>query len=1378
MMGGHFKGFTNLYSLNKTLRFELIPQGETSEHIIAKWLDDTERAESYSKVKSLIDCRHREIINEVLGKFQFADKELNDLNSENVNADEDELDDFDNDKNDPLKKIRERLSKELTEKASILFSDKLINQSNEDDKCNLEIWLEEADDEQLELGNNEKVNRKTIIKDIKKMGRFWTYFGGFNENRKNIYSKEKIATSIPFRIIHTNFTIFKNNIKNYETIKNNHPELRAEIDKKGADEIFRLDYFNKCLTQGGIDIYNVDKLGIIATKQGETQDKGINQIINEYVQKLKSEKGEKANIAIFDKLKKQILSVRKTKSFQFKVFENTNEIINGINGAYKSFNELKPNIIRFLSDIDKHDLNEIYLNEKFINKLSKKVFDDGMHIELALKNNDIKEREWYSIETIQKVAEKDSDKIIKYLKNPTITIFIGEDRREEKNLFEEIDSRAKSIGYILNEKYDKDLKEEKSKDAEKIKSFLDALLEFNYILSHFIPKSKTFSKVNKDEEFYNVRKELQEQIFDLEILDLYNQTRNYVTQKPYSLDKIRLTFENPTLLNGWDVNKEDDNTCVLFEKDGCYFLGIINKSSKPKIKFDEMREGAVNYRKMVYKYFSDPSKMIPKCTTQLKDVEKHFKNSDKDYELKNDNFNKSIVISKQIFDLNNTVYDKESNDFVYRNKVDSRPKLFQKKFFDFANKNPELGWDERCKKALYDWIEFCKDFISKYKSTAIYKIDYGQKEFDTLDEFYEYIAPLMYEVKFQKEIAEEEIYKLVKDDRLWLFKIHNKDFSKYSTGKHNLHTLYWKMLFDSKNNKKENGKDTNKAIFKLDGGAEMFRRKATIDKDKITHPKEYKIAKKFYKDKKNGDRVRIEDKIVQNLNLVYQGKKREEELTEDELKYFNKEEHYSDFSKKKMMDGITKDKRYTKDKYQLHVPITLNFYSENEKNINGRVLNFLMNNKDVHIIGLDRGERNLIYLTMINKEGKIVDNMQLSLNNPDKNIDYNSLLSSREVSRTEARKNWQTLEGIKELKGGYLSLVVHKIAKLIVEKNAIVVMENLNYGFKDSRAKIEKNIYQKFESMLIKKLQYLVLDKKNSYEVGGTLSGYQLVNEKIPAYKDIGLQNGFLFYVPADYTSKIDPKTGFVNLLNTKFFNKDKAREFFEKFDRIYYDSQNGYFRFEFDYKKFGKLRVNVSGLKKTKWSVCSHPALRVITKPVNNKWVSKEIDVNDELKSLFGEKGISYLSGKSLQDDILKMNDDDFFRKLLRYLSILLTLRHTLKEQDAIIEMVKYATNNRLHHTLKEQDAIISSVEYAPNEFFNSKDEDKHWPLDADANGAFNIACKGLWLLQKLDKLGKKGFDGLKKSKEIKKVDGGKKTKVSQWCNNEEWLAYVQNKN
>lgn len=45
--------FIGKYSLSKTLRFELRPQGKTLEHIQVKGLltDDAHRAESYKKVK-------------------------------------------------------------------------------------------------------------------------------------------------------------------------------------------------------------------------------------------------------------------------------------------------------------------------------------------------------------------------------------------------------------------------------------------------------------------------------------------------------------------------------------------------------------------------------------------------------------------------------------------------------------------------------------------------------------------------------------------------------------------------------------------------------------------------------------------------------------------------------------------------------------------------------------------------------------------------------------------------------------------------------------------------------------------------------------------------------------------------------------------------------------------------------------------------------------------------------------------------------------------------------------------------------------------------------------------------------------------------------
>ena len=59
--------------------------------------------------------------------------------------------------------------------------------------------------------------------------------------------------------------------------------------------------------------------------------------------------------------------------------------------------------------------------------------------------------------------------------------------------------------------------------------------------------------------------------------------------------------------------------------------------------------------------------------------------------------------------------------------------------------------------------------------------------------------------------------------------------------------------------------------------------------------------------------------------------------------------------------------------------------------------------------------------------------------------DYQQKLKDREKSRDAARKNWEEIEKIKELKEGYLSMVIHYIAQLVVKYNAVVAMEDLNY---------------------------------------------------------------------------------------------------------------------------------------------------------------------------------------------------------------------------------------------------------------------------------------------------------------------------------------------
>ena len=96
---------------------------------------------------------------------------------------------------------------------------------------------------------------------------------------------------------------------------------------------------------------------------------------------------------------------------------------------------------------------------------------------------------------------------------------------------------------------------------------------------------------------------------------------------------------------------------------------------------------------------------------------------------------------------------------------------------------------------------------------------------------------------------------------------------------------------------------------------------------------------------------------------------------------------------------------------------------------------------------------------------------------------------------------------IKDVKSGYLSGVISKIARMVIDYNAIIVMEDLNKGFKRGRFKVERQVYQKFENMLISKLNYLVFKERKADENGGILRGYQLTY--IPkSIKNVGKQCG------------------------------------------------------------------------------------------------------------------------------------------------------------------------------------------------------------------------------------------------------------------------------
>jgi CRISPR-associated protein Cpf1 len=99
--------------------------------------------------------------------------------------------------------------------------------------------------------------------------------------------------------------------------------------------------------------------------------------------------------------------------------------------------------------------------------------------------------------------------------------------------------------------------------------------------------------------------------------------------------------------------------------------------------------------------------------------------------------------------------------------------------------------------------------------------------------------------------------------------------------------------------------------------------------------------------------------------------------------------------------------------------------------------------------------------------------------------------------------------------------------KLAIEHNAFIVLENLNSRFKNSRKKIEKQVYQKLELALVKKLNF-VIDKKA--KEGEILSVQKALQLTLPVTNFSEIENakqyGIMLYTRANYTSQTDPKTG------------------------------------------------------------------------------------------------------------------------------------------------------------------------------------------------------------------------------------------------------------
>lgn len=1229
--------FTNRYTVSKTLQFELIPVGKTEENFNKRaYLElDKTRTEHMNLVKGYMDRTHKAFIETILKDFETTPLEnlseyFSFYNKRNKTEEE---------KREMLKieaNLRKQIANKFTKNSSFgsLFGKDVITTT-------LPTFLTDE-------------TEKEIVAEFKN---YTTYFEDFHKNRKNLYDKDSKTTAISYRCINENLPKFIDNIAVFDKVANAfNKETMEEINATYSglygipvEDVFTLDYFNFVLAQSGIDRYN-SIIGGYSCDDG-TKVKGINEYINLYNQQV-AKKDRSMRLPLLKPLYKQMLSDFNSISFLPATFSSDNEVLKAINDFYigneeKNAEKTIENIVKLFSEFSSFDLSRIFVkNSAAITDISNSVFGNWSVIQNSWNKNyeeenpikkktnlekyyekqkkDYKNIESFSIEALQLLGEsygEEKGKISEYYSNHVV------------ELANEINTAYKNVKPILSKPYESRGKLQSNQhDIELIKTFLDSIKGFERFIKIVMGTGK---EEDKDELFYGEFITLYDNLAQVD--KLYDMVRNYLTKKPYSKNKVQLTFENPLFLAGWVSSEEHTRRSILFRKNEKYYLGILEKEHNKLFKNFPYNVEEDYYEKMNYNFLPDPHKMLPKvffaqCNLSKYQPSDHIlKIKEKGTFKKGDNFN--------------------IND-------------------------------------LHDYIDFCKESITKNTDWDVFEFKFKDtNEYTDISEFYRDVKNQGYKVNFVN-VSASYVDNLVQEGKMYLFQLYNKDFSEFSKGTPNLHTMYFMSLFSE-----ENLKDV---VFKLNGQAKMFYREASIPKEnQIIHPANQPI------DNKNP---------------------------------FNPK-------KKSIFEYVlVKDKRYTRRQFSFHFPISIN-YRENEKsNLNTEIRKALKESNKNYVIGIDRGERNLLYVSVINKKGKIVEQKSLNIIEPQSNgmkhiIDYRELLDRKEKERENARNSWGTIENIKNIKEGYLGQAIYEICKLVIKYDAIIVMENLNSGFKNNRTKVEKSVYQTFETKLANKLNYLV-DKNIIKGNGNVRQGFQLTNKDSMSGS---FQNGIIFYVPAWNTSKIDPTTGFVNLFDTRYTNITAAKDFFSRFDDIYYNQKDNLFEFSFNYLDFPKTSTTY----RTNWTVCTYGE-RIKTfrnSEKNGNWDNKVVKVTEEFKALFEEYKINYR--KDLQKQIVAQTEKTFFEKLLYLFRLTLQMRNSISGNVDV-------------------DYIISPVRNENNEFYDSRDyKDNEYavlPRDADANGAYNIARKGLMLINRM-----------------KETPDEDLAKMKLAITNAEWLEYAQ---
>lgn len=1364
-----FSQFTNKYSLSKTLRFELKPVGKTLEKMktnfaydqdLQTFLKDQKIEDAYQALKPFIDEIHEKFITSSLESerakkidftsyFEAYKAKKDDKGEKNLRKEIGELYEIGS------KKIKENHSVgwkldnkkiSINKEFSLSWGENKKKKRQESEKKNdVNKNLEKKEKKFAKLlkspdilyaaaavaGRDGGLDESEIKKHLKAFEGFFTYFSGFNENRANYYdTNEEKATAVATRIIHENLPKFCDNciqfhgyskknkngkeikfyrkdeyLNAYKYLKKQNKETKIKDAQSGEmieayeieEKYFGISHFRFCLSQSQIEEYNKVighyNLLINLYNQAKFEKKDSDKTKNSFkklpqFKKLYKQIGCGEKKSLFDKLEydKEEDVLEKDKKRQ-----EAGEVLS-VEELLKKANEVGE---KYFSDKGKNSAEEVKTVPQFIDWLKENSGDWSGFYWTNKAVNTISNKyfaSWYAIFGKIKDASKKYDTVATYNEKREQQIKLR-DAVELKGLFELLDQSVdtnieqwwenffkKSVWEkpeakeTQEEKKELEQWEKRMEKIKKVKSPSEALMQLFYldINEHeqaFIDESENILALGEKYEKYKENEESKRKIkaWMEEARSVNAMLRYFLVRE----GKIKGDILNSELINIVKMLTDGESGEVNWFK--WYDLLRNYLTQKPQ---DNAKENKL--------------KLNFECSTLLTGWSDGQEKSKKSIILRNGGkYFLGILKKTSLFDTgkeNNPVYidyfDNERSGRLILANLKFQTLAGRGFIRDYGSSYSTIGQEEPLKAvtSLQELIR--RQYLTKYPllKEIAYKTYTSKKEFD---KDVQNVLKNCYVCEF-RPVDWSVIQRYVDEGDMYLFEISHK--------KSNLQHTYWESIF------------LDQSPHQLSGKGEVFYRKPAIDHKKI---------KEGYADKP----------------WVIEGKR------------FTSNEALENNQEISVIDGKS---------FFFHCSVNLNYqangnakpkYALGENNTN--VNKYFLNHDDIQFLGLDRGEKHLVYYALVDCNGNMIDQGSLNIDFKDKDgkprsikktkqvynentkkwepkeVDcknYNDLLDVAAANRDEARKNWQVIGNIKNLKEGYISQVVHEIVTKVTQKPTFIVLEDLNTNFKRGRQKIDKSVYQKFELALAKKLNFVVDKKANPGEIGSVTHALQLT-PPVQNYGDIEnkKQVGIMLYTRANYTSQTDPITGWRKTIYLKSGSQeDIKKQIKDAFTDIGFDGNDYYFQYtDENTGKEWKLWSGKNGA-----DLVRYRGKRTEDK---NIWKTDRVAIKESLDKIFAgfDKNQSlyaqiYDEGK----EIARCDTDHSAWESLRFVI------------DVIQQIRNSGGENITVNNPGDDNFLLSPVRDENGNHFDSRKVDKNdktKPHDADANGAFNIARKGV---------------------------------------------------